>query len=63
MDRQKRTTQKRTARKRTVRNGHSGEDSPEKDSQDYQAMTAERLWALEPGFQCYATKGGKSANL
>jgi hypothetical protein len=30
--------------------------------QDCQDMTAKQLWALEPGFQCYAAKGGKSAN-
>jgi hypothetical protein len=28
------------------------ERQPEKKSQDCQDMTAERLWALEPGFQC-----------
>jgi hypothetical protein len=32
---------------------------PEQDCQD---MTAKQLWSLEPGFQCYAAKGGKSAN-
>jgi hypothetical protein len=25
-------------------------------------MTAEWLWALKPGFQCYSAKKGKSAN-
>jgi hypothetical protein len=28
--------------------------------QDRQDMTAQRLWALEPGFRCFAAKGGKT---
>ncbi len=28
--------------------------------QDCQDMTAERLWALEPGFKCYAAKGAET---
>ncbi len=59
---------------RTSRTGLLGQESqsraagtgqPEKESQDCQDcqdMSAEQLWALEPGFQCNAATGEKSAN-